>query len=224
MATSCPTYPGLASAFAATRRALVTVAADGAGIDPASVERSGRSPGTIAYLMPTGHNPAGTVMTTLRRQSLAAIADARKVTMFEDLTLADLTLGSDRPPPPVAAFSTHVVAIGSVSKLLWGGLRVGWIRASEPLRTAILAHKAALNLAASAVSQSLTAQLLAAITPGGWKHTAVPLRCGATISPHCWPTVFRLGGRIHPLPGCQCGQSCHSAAPTPSRTPPPATA
>jgi DNA-binding transcriptional MocR family regulator len=165
VATSCPTYPGLASAVATTRRALVTVPADGAGVDPASVERSGRSAGTIAYLMPTGHNPAGTVMTTLRRQSLAAIADARRVTLVEDLTLADLTLGSDRPPPPVAAFSTHVVAIGSVSKLLWGGLRVGWIRASEPLRTAVLAHKAALNLATSAVSQALTAQLLAAITP-----------------------------------------------------------
>jgi DNA-binding transcriptional MocR family regulator len=164
MVTTCPTYPGLVGAFAGTRRTIVTIHADGAGADTGAIERASRGPGTITYLMPTGHNPAGTVMPTVRRQSLAAIADARRVTFIEDLTLADLTLGTRRPPPPVAAFSTHVVAIGSVSKLLWGGLRVGWIRASEPLRTAVLAHKAALNLATAAASQMLTAQLLAAIT------------------------------------------------------------
>lgn len=154
--TTCPTYPGLVGAFAGTDRTIVT--------DPGAIERSGRTPGTVAYLMPTGHNPVGTIMTTVRRQSLAAIADARRATFVEDLTLADLALGT-RPPPPVAAFSTRVVAVGSVSKLLWGGLRVGWIRAGEPLRTALLARKAALNLATAAVSQMLTAQLLGAITP-----------------------------------------------------------
>lgn len=156
LVTTCPTYPGLVGAFAGTDRTIVT--------DPGAIERSGRTMGTVAYLMPTGHNPVGTIMTTVRRQSLAAIADARRATFVEDLTLADLTLGT-RPPPPVAAFSTRVVAVGSVSKLLWGGLRVGWIRAGEPLRTTLLAHKAALNLATAAVSQMLTAQLLAAITP-----------------------------------------------------------
>jgi DNA-binding transcriptional MocR family regulator len=114
--------------------------------------------------MPTGHNPAGTIMTALRRQSIATIADAGRITFVEDLALADLALDA-RPPPPIAALSTLVVAVGSVSKLLWGGLRVGWIRASEPLRTTLLAHKAALNLATGAVSQALAAQLLAAIGP-----------------------------------------------------------
>ncbi len=165
LVTSCPTYPGLAGAFAGSRRAIVTVPGDIAGDDPGAIERASRTPGTVAYLMPTGHNPAGTVMTTVRRQSLAAIADARRVTFIEDLALADLMLDNRPPPPPVAAFSTHVVAIGSVSKLLWGGLRVGWIRAGEPLRTALLAHKAALNLATAAPSQVLAAQFLAGITP-----------------------------------------------------------
>ena len=164
LVTSCPTYPGLATAFAGTRRTIVTVPADGAGTDPSAIERASRAPGTIAYLMPTGHNPAGTVMTTIRRQSLAATADARRATVIEDLTLADLTLGTSPPPPPVAALSTHVVVVGSVSKLLWGGLRVGWIRVGEPLRTAVLARKAALNLATAAINQMLAAQLLAATT------------------------------------------------------------
>ena len=163
LVTGCLTYPGLASAFASTRRKVVTVPTGTAGTDPNAIERASRTPGTVAYLMATGHNPTGTVMTTVRRQSIAAIADAGRVTIIEDLTLADLVLDPGPPPPPLAALSTHVVAVGSVSKLLWGGLRVGWIRADEPLRTAVLAHKAAVNLATAAVTQALTAQLLAAI-------------------------------------------------------------
>ena len=162
---SCPTYPGLANALAGTRAERVVVPADAAGDAPTGIERAGRAPDSVAYLMPTGHNPTGTVMPLLRRQALAAIADAGRVTVVEDLTLADLMLGAPRhaAPPPLAALSTRVVAVGSVSKVLWGGLRVGWIRAAEPLRSAIIARKAALNLGTAVISQALAARLLAAI-------------------------------------------------------------
>lgn len=166
LVSTCPTYPGLAAAFASSRRAIVTVPSDVAGADATAIERASRDPGAIAYLMPTGHNPTGTIMTTIRRQSIAAIADAGKLTVIEDMSLADLFLSAS-PPPPLAALSTRVVAIGSVSKLLWGGLRIGWIRADEPLRTSLLAHKAALNLACGGLSQAITAQLLTAID-GEW--------------------------------------------------------
>jgi DNA-binding transcriptional MocR family regulator len=68
-------------------------------------------------------------------------------------------------PPPLAALSPNVIAIGSVSKVLWGGLRVGWIRAGDSLAQAVIARKTALNLGTSAISQALTARLLAAIDP-----------------------------------------------------------
>jgi DNA-binding transcriptional MocR family regulator len=123
--------------------------------------------------MPTGHNPTGAVMPPLRRQALAAIADAGRVTVVEDLTLADLTLGAGQGTmtagaavPPLAALSTQVIAVGSVSKVLWGGLRIGWIRASEPLRSAVIAGKSALNLGTAVISQALAAQLLAAVDAG----------------------------------------------------------
>jgi DNA-binding transcriptional MocR family regulator len=161
---SCPSYPGLAGVLSGTRAQLIRVPADAAGEDPAAVARAGRSPGGIAYLMPTGHNPTGAVMPPLRRQALAAIADAGRVTVVEDLTLADLALGAGGgAPPPLAALSTQVITVGSVSKVLWGGLRVGWIRAGEPLRSAAIARKSALNLGTAVISQALAAQLLAAI-------------------------------------------------------------
>ena len=161
---SCPSYPGLAGAMSGTRAELIHVPADAAGEDPNAIERAGRSLGGIAYLMPTGHNPTGAVMPPLRRQALAAIADAGRVTVVEDLTLADLALGAGRSaPPPLAALSTQVIAVGSVSKVLWGGLRVGWIRAGEPLRSAVIARKSALNLGTAVISQALAAQLLTAV-------------------------------------------------------------
>jgi DNA-binding transcriptional MocR family regulator len=175
---SCPTYPGLSAALGGTRAEIIPVPADGAGTDPLALARAGRTTGSLAYLMPTGHNPVGTVMPLVRRQAIAAIADDGRVTVVEDMTLADLTLGppgSARPqwappqwaplcPQPLAALSTRVVAFGSVSKVLWGGLRVGWIRADEPLRSALIARKAAVSLGTSAVSQAAAAQLLDSVT------------------------------------------------------------
>jgi DNA-binding transcriptional MocR family regulator len=182
LVTTCPTYPGLAGAFAGTHRRIVAVAGhrdadrlggtdryrgaagrDIAGLDPGALERAGRAPGSVVYLMPTGHNPTGTVLGTLHRQALAAIADAAIATVIEDLTLADLVLDADPPPPPLAALSTRVVAVGSASKLFWGGLRIGWIRADEPVRASVIAGKAAASLATAALDQALTAQLLAAV-------------------------------------------------------------
>jgi DNA-binding transcriptional MocR family regulator len=160
---SCPTYPGLAGALSGTRAELVRVPADAAGEDPGAVQRAGRAPGGTAYLMPTGHNPTGAVMPLLRRQALAAVADGGRVTVVEDLTLADLALGGTVAPPPLAALSTRVIAVGSVSKVLWGGLRVGWIRAGEPLRSALIARKSGLNLGTAVISQALAAQLLTAV-------------------------------------------------------------
>lgn len=165
LVTTCPTYPGLSSAFAGTGRRIATVPTDAGGTDPSGIERAGRAEGSVVYLMPTGHNPTGTVLTTLRRQAVAAIADAGRATVIEDLSLADLVLDGEPAPPPLAALSTRVIAVGSASKLLWGGLRIGWIRADERIRAAVTDEKAAASLATSALDQVVTAQLLAAIGP-----------------------------------------------------------
>jgi DNA-binding transcriptional MocR family regulator len=148
---NCPTYPGLVSAFGSGR---VAAAAD--------TRAFARAPaGSAAYVMPTGHNPVGSVLPSLWRQSMAAVADSGRVTVVEDLALADLRLSSPLAPTPLAAMSPEVVAVGSASKLFWGGLRVGWIRIpSESLRSAVVAAK----LPTSALSQVTAASLLSGVT------------------------------------------------------------
>ena len=178
---SCPADPGLlsvardgaadGSAAGGSRATITAVPGDAAGPDPGAIERAGRAPRAVAFVMPTGHDPTGAVMPSVRRQSIAAIADTGRVTVIENLSLADLTLGASHAPAPLAALSPRVIAVGSASKLLWGGLRVGWIRVfDESLRTELIGRKVALNLAASAISQAITARLLAAIT-AGWLST-----------------------------------------------------
>jgi DNA-binding transcriptional MocR family regulator len=53
-----------------------------------------------------------------------------------------------------------VISIGSLSKLFWGGLRIGWIRAPEPLLLRLAGLKVAFDLGSSALSQLVAARLL----------------------------------------------------------------
>jgi DNA-binding transcriptional MocR family regulator len=168
--TSCPTYPGLVNAFGAER----VVVASG----PSDTRQFARAPaGSVGFVMPTGHNPCGSVMPSLWRQSMAAVADAGRLTILEDLTLADLCLSQSLAPAPLATLSPEVITVGSVSKVLWGGLRVGWIRASsDSVCSSVLSAKRGLNLTTSALSQVATAALLDAVTADWLAGLRVALR------------------------------------------------
>lgn len=115
----------------------------------------------FAYLMPTFHNPTGAVMPERERREIAYLADDLQVPIIEDLTLADLTLG-DEPPPPIGAFQGEVpvLTIGSLSKLFWGGLRIGWIRAPEPVIQRLGRMKLVTDHGSSTVSQIMALRLL----------------------------------------------------------------
>jgi len=81
-----------------------------------------------------------------------------------DETMTELALDGP-PPPPAASFggadSTHVLTVGSASKVFWGGLRVGWIRASPPLVRRLGAARAALDLGGPTIEQLVVGKLLA---------------------------------------------------------------
>jgi len=128
----------------------------------------------MVYLIPTHHNPTGLVMPAGDRRRVARLAAEHPGTLFvDDMTLAELplgepalgelALGDGSPPPPLAALGprqANLVTVGSLSKLYWGGLRTGWIRASPGLIARAAAAKAAADLGSAAFQQAITAALL----------------------------------------------------------------
>jgi len=116
----------------------------------------------LVYLVPTGHNPRGTVLPVPRRREIAGLAHGGDAWLVEDETHAWTVYGAAGPMPPIAAHGPQdrILTIGSLSKVLWGGLRVGWIRGPEPVVAKLGRIKAALDLGNDAVSQTVVLTLL----------------------------------------------------------------
>jgi DNA-binding transcriptional MocR family regulator len=157
-----PTYVGAIDVFAAAgaRLSPVPVTEHGVRMDILRDAVARDAPGLI-YLMPTFQNPTGVVTPESHRREIAAIAAERGIPVFEDDALANLDMGH-RPPRPIASFapSAPILSVGSFSKLMWGGLRAGWIRAPEALIGRLARRKALGDLGNSAVSQAVAARLL----------------------------------------------------------------
>jgi len=150
-----PTYPGALEVLSRAGAAVVGVPRDHAGMRPEAFARALGDPvPALALVVPTCHNPTGTVMDERRRRELLAEAGRRDVLVVEDLTLADLTFTGDAPPPLVAMRREGVIAIGSFSKVLWGGLRTGWIRADRATILRLGRLKAAQDLGSGLLDQA----------------------------------------------------------------------
>jgi DNA-binding transcriptional MocR family regulator len=89
------------------------------------------------------------------------IAHEAEIFVIDDRTHVDLDLGT-APPPPLASFDDHsrVVTIGGMSKLYWGGLRIGWIRARSSLIDRLIGRKSGTDLGSAVPTQLIAAELL----------------------------------------------------------------
>jgi 2-aminoadipate transaminase len=103
-------------------------------IIPALEERVKQYKPKLVYTIPVYHNPAGVTLPAQRREALVRLS-----TMYDFLVVADevyqLLSYTDRPPPPMAFFDTaqRVISLGSFSKILAPGLRLGWMHAHKQL-------------------------------------------------------------------------------------------
>ena len=155
-----PSYIGAIDAFRTTGNRLIPIPVDEDGGRVEVIGVLGTSaPVRLVYVIPTFQNPTGTVMPESRRRELARLAGESGFFVVEDLT-PDLTLGVDSPPP-IAAFDPgeHVLTVGSLSKLAWGGLRVGWVRASRPIIDRLVAGKIVADHSSSLVTQAIGARV-----------------------------------------------------------------
>lgn len=160
-----PTFPGALDALHRAGGRPIGLPAD-EGLDPGRLDQILRTHRpALVYLVPTHHNPTGRVMPADHRQHVAALAAAHPDTVFvDDLVMADLTLDGGGPPVPALVAPcpglANLVTIGSLSKTYWGGLRIGWIRASTDLISRLGAAKAAADLGSAAYPQAIAAALL----------------------------------------------------------------
>ncbi|CAM3543653.1 PLP-dependent aminotransferase family protein [Deinococcus saxicola] len=125
-----PTYFGAIDAFRAAGAETVGVPVTAQGVEAVAFAGAVKqhSP-RLAFLTPTFQNPTGTVMPIrVRERIAAAVADANLPTI-EDDTLIDLGFEL-QAPPRIATFAPDapIFNVGSLSKLYWAGLRVGWVR------------------------------------------------------------------------------------------------
>ncbi|WP_188317054.1 PLP-dependent aminotransferase family protein [Solihabitans fulvus] len=170
--TGCPTYPGLAGALAGRGGRLVAVPADELGIDANAAHRAAAHlPAPVIYVDSSAHTPLGAVLSAARRNALLHTARRFDALIVEDLTQAGLCLDPTADPvvplaaakPGTARDSDGVIAIGSLSKMFWAGLRIGWLRAPAALRGHLLRLRSASDLAPSVPAQLLALRLLGAV-------------------------------------------------------------
>ncbi|MCU4672525.1 PLP-dependent aminotransferase family protein [Microbacterium fluvii] len=158
-----PTYPHAAEALqrAGARLVGVPVTTD-AGWDLDRMEQAfARTLPVLAYLMPDFHNPTGRSMTDQERAAVQTAAERAGTMLVIDETTAELDI--DRGPVR-AGFDgdpTGVVRLGSLGKTVWGGLRVGWIRAERDVIRRLVAARSAHDLGTPEFDQAVAAALFA---------------------------------------------------------------
>lgn len=115
----------------------------------------------MVYLIPDFQNPTGTLLSAQRRHEVARLAAASRIPVVEDVVQRELWFDAE-PPPPIAAADPDapILTLGSMSKVFWGGLRVGWVR-SDPTTIERLGRiKTVTNYGTPAVDQVVSARLL----------------------------------------------------------------
>jgi len=157
-----PTYPGVLAMAGAAGGRCIPVPVD-AG-DPDALVRAAhvaarQSSPRLAFLMPDFSNPTGARLSAAGRRRLAATLWQQGVLTVVDEVAAELHLDGEPLPPYAAGLpDAATITIGGLSKAVWGGLRVGWLR-TEPA----LAAQLGAALVRRQLSVGLLDQLAAAV-------------------------------------------------------------
>jgi len=168
-----PTYPGAVPVFTSYQAEVVQIDmdADGMRVDLLEetldrLDREGRRPKFI-YTVPSFQNPAGVTMSQPRRRRLVEVAHERELLVLEDNPYGLLRYEGD-PPPPLLSLDggVYVMYLGTFSKILSPGIRLGWVVAPPPVLEKINLGKQAADLCTSTLSQLMVQAYFA---EGRWR-------------------------------------------------------
>lgn len=156
-----PVYPNATSALTSRGARLVTSPVDASGFDIAGMVATVRQAAPrAAYVLADFQNPTGHVMTAAEREEYAAALRRNRVVAVVDEAHQGLALDDITMPPPFASFLPDAITIGSASKQIWGGLRLGWIRAPRERGDQVTTARLGIDLGAPLVEQLVLARAL----------------------------------------------------------------
>lgn len=116
----------------------------------------------LLYLIPSYHNPTGTVMSANKRKEIYELCKSYKVPIVEDGFNEELLYSSSHVSPiaALAGEDNSVIYIGSFSKILFPGIRVGWIVADKSLISTMESVKRSRNIHSSVLDQAFLCEFL----------------------------------------------------------------
>ncbi|WP_022888736.1 PLP-dependent aminotransferase family protein [Agromyces italicus] len=167
-----PTYPHAYEALRVAGARLVPVpvgphdaidALTSADDEVEALERAfARANPSTAYLMPDFQNPTGRSLDDAGRERVLDAAARQGTVVIADETTAELDIDRAFAPLPLAAYGPRgtAVLIGSVGKTVWGGVRIGWIRAEPTLIRKLVAVRAPGDLGTPIIEQLLVTRLM----------------------------------------------------------------
>jgi GntR family transcriptional regulator / MocR family aminotransferase len=164
VAVEQPGYFAASFAFLASGAHLVGIPVDEQGLRTDALARLLRARRVkLVFTTPAVQSPTGAVLGDARREELLALADENETPVVEDDYDCELRLGV----PPVPALKTRdtsgqVLYVGTFSKVLIPGMRVGYLLAPEPLLPRLALTRLASDFGTNAVAQAAVAELLAA--------------------------------------------------------------
>src|SRR4051794_35024468 len=168
-----PTYPGAVPVFCSYEADVIQIECDEDGMKVDELERvldrlaaEGRRPKFI-YSVPTFQNPAGVTLSFERRRRLVELARSREVLIAEDNPYGLLRYEGD-PLPPLYQLEggDYVIYLGTLSKILSPGIRLGWAAAPPPVMEKIVLGKQAADLCTSTLTQYFVREYFA---EGRWR-------------------------------------------------------
>ena len=175
-----PTYPGAVPCFSSYQADVVQIEvdADGMRVDLLEetlerLDREGRRPKFI-YTVPSFQNPAGVTMSLPRRKRLVEVAHERELLVLEDNPYSLLRYEGD-PVPSLQSLDggNFVVYLGTFSKILSAGIRLGWAVAPAPIIEKMNLGKQGVDLCSSSMTQLFVAEYF---REGRWMEYVASLR------------------------------------------------
>jgi len=158
-----PTYLGALQAFTPMEPVAVSVNSDDHGVDPADLRAkvgTGADKARFVYLLPNFQNPTGRTMTEERRAAVAQVAIDTGLPIIEDNPYGDLWFDEQPAPSLSSRHPEGSVYLGSFSKILAPGLRLGYLVAPKALYPKLLQAKQAADLHTPSFNQRVVAEVL----------------------------------------------------------------